>query len=289
MIDKQEILENAKHQGLLPSVVEKDYAIGWVLAGIYVHPLLSQNLLFKGGTCIKKCYFADYRFSEDLDFTVDAISNKFSVQVLEKSLKEVGQWVYRESGIEILYKEPLVSINKNKHNLLSAQGHLYYGGPIAKRSRKSWPLIKLDLTFEEYVSKFVKRKILHEYSDRQAFSQFQMIKSYSYEELLAEKIRALGERARPRDLYDVVNLYNKLESHSAVNEVADTLLKKCQFKNIPVIQLSHLDKYQHECQLGWHQQLSHQVQKLPSFEIYWNQLPRVFAWLDQAKFTSNNT
>ncbi|MDO9555819.1 MAG: nucleotidyl transferase AbiEii/AbiGii toxin family protein [Atribacterota bacterium] len=27
---------------------------------------LKNILLFKGGTCIKKCYIPDYRFSEDL-------------------------------------------------------------------------------------------------------------------------------------------------------------------------------------------------------------------------------
>ncbi|MBW6474015.1 MAG: nucleotidyl transferase AbiEii/AbiGii toxin family protein [Anaerolineaceae bacterium] len=30
---------------------------------------LDKNLVFKGGTCLRKCYFPDYRFSENLDFT----------------------------------------------------------------------------------------------------------------------------------------------------------------------------------------------------------------------------
>ena len=38
--------------------------------GICQHPSLNSDLLFKGGTCLKKCYFETYRFSEDLDFTV---------------------------------------------------------------------------------------------------------------------------------------------------------------------------------------------------------------------------
>jgi len=33
------------------------------------------------------------------------------------------------------------------------------------------------------------------------------IECYAYEEAFGEKVRALGERTRPRDLYDVVNLY----------------------------------------------------------------------------------
>ena len=38
MIDKREILETASALGLLPSIVEKDYALGWLLAGINAHP-----------------------------------------------------------------------------------------------------------------------------------------------------------------------------------------------------------------------------------------------------------
>lgn len=70
MIDKREILEAASALGLLPSVVEKDYVLGWILAGIHAHPVLSESWVFKGGTCLKKCFFETYRFSEDLDFTL---------------------------------------------------------------------------------------------------------------------------------------------------------------------------------------------------------------------------
>lgn len=40
MIDRQEILELAREFGLTPNVVEKDYVLGWVLAGIFNHPAL---------------------------------------------------------------------------------------------------------------------------------------------------------------------------------------------------------------------------------------------------------
>ena len=54
----------------LPSyVIERDYLLSWVLAGIGYVPELSGCLLFKGGTALKKCYFGDYCFSEDLDFS----------------------------------------------------------------------------------------------------------------------------------------------------------------------------------------------------------------------------
>lgn len=53
MINKREILETASSLGLLPSVVEKDYILGWLLAGIYAHPTLTEAWVFKGGTCLK--------------------------------------------------------------------------------------------------------------------------------------------------------------------------------------------------------------------------------------------
>ncbi len=57
MIDRRELLATAGNLSLLPNVVEKDYVLGWVLAGIYNHQELTDKWVFKGGTCLKKCYF----------------------------------------------------------------------------------------------------------------------------------------------------------------------------------------------------------------------------------------
>ena len=53
-------------------VVERDYALGHVLAAVYADDALAPALVFKGGTALKKAYFGDYRFSVDLDFTAVA-------------------------------------------------------------------------------------------------------------------------------------------------------------------------------------------------------------------------
>jgi len=50
-------------------VLERDYLISWILAGISSREALRKALVFKGGTALKKCYFGEYRFSEDLDFS----------------------------------------------------------------------------------------------------------------------------------------------------------------------------------------------------------------------------
>lgn len=61
--------EVRKNTGLSWEAIERDYILSWVLAGIGVNEKLQKTLIFKGGTALKKCYFGEYRFSEDLDFT----------------------------------------------------------------------------------------------------------------------------------------------------------------------------------------------------------------------------
>jgi len=56
MIDKREIINFASLQHLHPHVVEKDYVLGWLLWAIANHDVLSKSWIFKGGTCLKKCF-----------------------------------------------------------------------------------------------------------------------------------------------------------------------------------------------------------------------------------------
>ena len=64
MISKDEILSVANDTGLTPAIVEKDFVLGWLLAAINANTILSSSWVFKGGTCLKKCYFETYRFSD---------------------------------------------------------------------------------------------------------------------------------------------------------------------------------------------------------------------------------
>ena len=70
MIPLQKALQQrARKLGLPLDTVAKDYVIGHILAAISAQPELGSTLVFKGGTALKKLYFGDYRFSEDLDYT----------------------------------------------------------------------------------------------------------------------------------------------------------------------------------------------------------------------------
>ena len=80
------IQEACKGKNVLQDIIEKDYALSYVLAGIANQPVLKKTLVFKGGTALKKVYFGDYRFSEDLDFTSLGAPKD---QALEEALREV--------------------------------------------------------------------------------------------------------------------------------------------------------------------------------------------------------
>ena len=62
------LLEARQRLGFRWDVLERDFLLSWILAGIIQVPPLRQTLDFKGGTALRKCYFGEYRFSEDLDF-----------------------------------------------------------------------------------------------------------------------------------------------------------------------------------------------------------------------------
>ena len=278
MISKNEILELATEANLLPNVIEKDYVLGWLLAGINHHPALNESWVFKGGTCLKKCYFETYRFSEDLDFTVRD-QRHINEEFLASVFTEIAEWVYEQSGIEIPADRMKFDIHPNPRGVDGCQGRVYYGGPMGFGSKHSMPKIKLDLTADEIlVEDPVMTPVRHDYSDLPDGGI--EIQSYSYAEVFAEKIRALKERTRPRDLYDVVNFYRRPESADVAAHVKAVLTQKCVFKNITFPTLADLDGHKAACMTGWKDQLAHQLQALPPFDSFWNELPTFFAWLD---------
>jgi len=277
MIDQSEIFEVANETGLQPYVIEKDYVIGWVLAGIYNHPELRDNWVFKGGTCLKKCFFDTYRFSEDLDFTLRDPSH-LDEEFLARVLGEVADWVYQSSGIQVPVDELKVEVYTNKAGITGGQGRIYYRNPL-QHTRNSPGRIKLDLTEHEVlVREPVRRDVLHPYSDRPADGISAL--SYDFAEVFAEKTRALAERTRPRDLYDVINLFRRPEAQGARNDIRQVLSEKCAFKNISVPTHADLLPFRDEVAASWVQMLDHQLPQLLPFESFWNELTDFFSWLE---------
>lgn len=277
MIDKQEVIEFAREFSLDPHVIEKDYVLGWILAGIASHHVLKPTWIFKGGTCLKKCYFETYRFSEDLDFTLTDPEH-LNAEYLGEQFLTVADWVYDQTGIEIPQDTLRFKVYKNSQGGESVEGRIGYRGPLLRRGDA--PRIKLDLTASEIlVLEPSARDVHHPYSDRPA--EGINISCYSFEEVFAEKIRALAERERPRDLYDVVHLYRHDELTPDREVVFNTLEKKCSYKGIPVPAFAALETQpaRAELEAEWENMLGHQLPALPPFEQFWNELPAVFSWL----------
>lgn len=276
MIDRREILDAARRFGLNPGVVEKDYALGWALAGIYAHPDLAPLWVFKGGTCLKKCYFETYRFSEDLDFTLRD-EKHIDKTFLHRVFAEVSDWIYEQSGLEFPAGQQNFEMIKNPRGNLSCQGKLSYRGPVSPTSG-GLPRIKLDLTADErLVLDPVEVPIFHPYSD--APPEGITVLAYAYEETFAEKIRALAERTRPRDLYDVVNLFRNEDARPEPASILDVLRQKCAFKGIPIPRDGDFDGHRADLEAAWQGMLAHQLPALPPLEAFWNALPDFFRWL----------
>jgi predicted nucleotidyltransferase component of viral defense system len=274
MIQAREIMALAEELSLRPDVVEKDYVLGWMLHGIGSHPELAPSWIFKGGTCLKKCYFETYRFSEDLDFTVRNAAH-LEEAFLRQTFGEIAATLYDEAGIEIPVEELRFRPRTNLRGGLSCEGRVYYRGPIQRRG--SMPAIKLDLTVDErLVLEPDIRPVYHPYAD--APEGGITIHAYAFEELFAEKVRALGERSRPRDLYDVINLYRS-EYRPEPARILDVLRDKCAFKGIPLPSMEALQAFKAELAAEWGNMLAHQLPVLPPVESFWDALAEFFAWL----------
>ena len=275
MIEKREYLAIAQQTSLTPHVVEKDYVLGWMLAGIYSHDDLAANWVFKGGTCLKKCFFETYRFSEDLDFTLTKPEH-LDADFLKSAFSEIGEWIYEQSGIEIPADKQEFEIYRNPRGQISCQGKISYKGPDS--STHGLPRVKLDLIADErIVLPPVRVPIFHPYTDVPD-DEIEVL-AYDYVEAFAEKFRALAERTRPRDLYDVVHLYRNAEARPDARRFMDVLRAKCEFKGIGVPRLSDLEPHRADLETGWIHMLEHQLPALLPVATFWDALPEIFAWL----------
>lgn len=104
MIAARELFDLRAEWSLDVGVIEKDYVLGWLLAGIANHPDLAGTWVFKGGTCLRKCFYETYRFSEDLDFTV-VEGGPETPEESQPIFAAIGGWVHEQSGIELVVDE----------------------------------------------------------------------------------------------------------------------------------------------------------------------------------------
>ena len=285
MIDRSEVLIIAGERDLRVDMIEKDYVLGWMLAGIFAHPVLGPAWVFKGGTCLKKCFVETYRLSEDLDFTVED-AGLLDGRILADSFREIAEWMYDHSGIDISAQRPRFRAYRNARGGLQIEGRVYYRGPMQPRG--SLPRVKLDLTADEkVVHRPVVRAVAHPYSDCPEAGM--SARTYPLAELVGEKIRALGERARPRDLYDVISLFRREDLRPEASALLQMLREKCEFKGISVPDPASLQPFREEMEGDWEVMLAHQLPAVPPIESFWSAIPEFFTWLQGDTVLSSPT
>lgn len=275
MIAKQDILDRSAEWQLRLGVVEKDYVLGWLLAALAEHSETSQLWIFKGGTCLKKCFFETYRFSEDLDFSL-LPGARYSAGDLAAILGEVAKLASDLSGIAF----PADSIAVRERPNGTFEARLAYRGPLAD---PSMPRVRFDLTRHEPVlDGIARRSIFHAYPDE--IPPGLTVPTYSINELFAEKVRALVERTRPRDLYDVVFVLENRPEDLDLDRVRELFREKCGVKKIampgsgPLITLIRAAV---ELASEWANMLGHQLPSLPPLDSYLTRVDGLFEWIDQ--------
>lgn len=276
MIPVAEVRALRAEWSLRDDIIEKDYALGWLLAAIGADEELSTTWVFKGGTSLRKCYYETYRFSEDLDFTV-INGGPEEPDALVPIFGRIGAWLADEVGIEIELDDRAFVRRVNRRTNPTTLGRIAFRGPSRP---PQLPKIRLDLTSDEVlVNQPVIRPIFHAYSD--APLPVRGVLSYSATELLAEKLRALAERCRPRDLYDVVHVYRHPDLIGRAGAVLAALDQKCAHAGIPVPDAEAIrsSPLRDELEQEWHNMLAHQLPHLPPFAQFWDALDEVFAWL----------
>ncbi|HQT94415.1 MAG TPA: nucleotidyl transferase AbiEii/AbiGii toxin family protein [Thermoanaerobaculaceae bacterium] len=278
MIRKQDILDRAAEWQLRVDVVEKDYVLAWLLAAVASHPETSRNWVFKGGTCLKKCHFETYRFSEDLDFSLTPQAF-YTTGELKHALLEVALIAHELSGIE--FPPDLVAVRErtDKAGHTTFEGKLGYRGPLAAPFH---PRILFDLTqHEPILAAPASCSVFHPYPDELPTGR--QVTAYALDELFAEKLRALIERTRPRDLYDVVFM---LENHSGslnLDFARGLFREKCRVKGLDppasaeIVAVVRADE---ELVSEWSNMLAYQLPQLPPLPPMLDRLPTLLAWLD---------
>lgn len=256
MIRDVEIKRKAREKGVPASTIERDYTQSWFLKNF-----ADDRMLLKGGTGIKKVYFCDYRFSDDLDFT---LTDDLDINELHILTQNAIQDTERECGIRFEKDLKLEAVQNG------IKIEVYFR---ILRSSGSPLKIKIDLTKpdkEIIVLVPETKKILHNYSD----SFDKKVLCYPLEEIIAEKIRAIFERTRPRDLYDIWKLYERVD----MDAVKDVLKEKCQFKGISIESEKFIDRkgYYRD---SWNSSLEHQMEELPDFETMFDEVVDFGPWV----------
>lgn len=262
MILKREIAQKSEEWNVPPETVDKDWVLGHFLSAFYSIEEHNEKLVFKGGTALRKCYFQNYRFSEDLDFT----SRTEDYKLTRKLLNEVVKIAENNSGI-LFHIQEIFELNF-KDKLTGYKAKLKYWGANHTKNQEPpsperWMTnLKVEITlYEKMVFESELRNISHPYSDLVSDKTVE-IPCYNLKEFIAEKIRALVQRsyAAPRDYYDIYFLKDSFNNKDW-KEIKTAFLAKMEFKGLNFENVEQLinDRSIKIVKSAWENSLKHQI------------------------------
>ena len=230
MIDRDEIELRAKDFDIHPVNIERDYVFGWLLAGIYGDSPLANELVLKGGNCLRKAYFERTRFSTDLDFSVE---HRIDPARFLVELNRVCDLVQACTGVAFHKDRNKVEEKfalDNERLVYHAKLYFtdFYGNPDAFVIS-----VRLDLTeMDRLYLPIQERNLIHPYSDVQETRV--AIRCMKLEEILGSKLKCLLQRRQTQDLYDFLFSF-VFNRNLAINrrEVVTAFLKKTIFEPSP--------------------------------------------------------
>lgn len=222
-------------------VIERDYMLGWVLAGMQQVTLLRETLVFKGGTALKKCYFGDYRFSEDLDFSARGDHPPTADEMLEamRQACTATEALLHAIAPITLRCDPYTERDPHPHG----QQAFIIGARLPWHNERVHTRIMAEITMDEPLLRpSISRPILHGYDESLDIS----VPVYGLEEIIAEKLRAILQfrqqinargwsRSRARDYYDLWRILTAYHEELDLTEFNDLLHRKCRHRGVDFV------------------------------------------------------
>jgi uncharacterized protein len=228
------------------TTLERDYCLAWLLCSLTAHPVLSEALAFKGGTALRRVHFGEYRFSEDLDFT---LIRDLTLDAIFGAFDEVFDKLYEES--EIRFRR---SNNEPTRHVRNDTFYFNYKGPLRAENK-----VKVDVTRGETVVFALERKpVLGTYEEFSDLPSDKLLQVYSNE----------GHVPHGEDL--IYGLNRKLASREG--RVDDVLV-------------SRLDQVEKTLRQRWDHRLCAQVVSLPEFDGCYRDVKRLLSDFDKLRET----
>lgn len=236
------------------AVLERDYCLAWFLIGLS-QSKLRDLLIFKGGTALKRCHFGDYRFSEDLDFT---LARKAEFAEIREGLEEVYGLVADAAGIRFTFENEDRQAHVNSYTF-----YLRYEGPLPAPNT-----VKVDITISEVLYFPVEQlPVLRSYPEFEDVPEGRLVAVYSLNEIATEKVVALQDKARnePRDLYDLWFLTTR--AGIEVGDLNEAIGEKLRFRKKENAGVEdRIIAKEARLKTLWNSRLGHQMESLPEFD-----------------------